>query len=72
MFVTLSAPGPAPIGLKWTGNAVFAVPSSILGTPSFSLPVLEVEGLPLGLQVMGFMDEDALTFSAARAILDIF
>ena len=72
VFVTLSAPGPAPIGLKWTGNAVFAVPSSILGTPSFSLPVLEVEGLPLGLQVMGFMDEDALTFSAARAILDIF
>lgn len=72
VFVTLSAPGPAPIGLEWTGNAVFAVPSSILGTPSFSLPVLEVEGLPLGLQVMGFMDEDALTFSAARAILDIF
>ena len=72
VFVTLSAPGPAPVGLEWTGDAVFAVPSSILGTPSFSLPVLQVEGLPLGLQVMGFTDEDALTFSAARAILDLF
>ena len=70
--VTLSAPGPAPVGLKWTGDAVYAVPSSVLGTPSFSLPVLEAEGLPLGLQVMGYADQDAKAFSAARAILGLF
>ena len=70
--VTLSAPGPAPVGLGWTGDAVFAVPSSVLGTPSYSLPVLEAEGLPLGLQVMGYADQDARAFSAARAILSLY
>ena len=70
--VTLSAPGPAPVGHNWTGDAVFAVPSSILGTPSFSLPVLESEGLPLGLQVMGFAEKDAECFAAARAVLGLF
>jgi len=70
--VTLSAPGPAPVGLDWTGDAVFAVPSSILGTPSISLPVLEAEGLPLGLQVMGYTNEDAKAMAAARAVLALY
>lgn len=70
--VTLSAPGPAPVGHNWTGDAVFAVPSSILGTPSFSLPVLECDGLPLGLQIMGYAEQDAAAFAAARAVLDLF
>ena len=70
--VTLSAPGPAPVGLDWTGDAVFAVPSSILGTPSVSLPVLEAEGLPLGLQVMGYANQDAAAMAAARAVLALY
>ena len=70
--VTLSAPGPAPVGLDWTGDPVFAVPSSVLGVPSISLPVLESEGLPLGLQVIGFANEDAATMSAARAVLALY
>ncbi|MDA1325092.1 MAG: amidase [Proteobacteria bacterium] len=70
--VTLSAPGPAPEGLDWTGDAVFAVPSSILGTPSISLPVLEAEGLPLGLQVMGYVNADAAAMAAARAVLALY
>ena len=51
---------------------MFAVPSSVLGTPSYSLPVLEAEGLPLGLQVMGYADQDARAFSAARALLGLY
>jgi Asp-tRNA(Asn)/Glu-tRNA(Gln) amidotransferase A subunit family amidase len=70
--VTLSAPGPAPVGLKWTGDAVYAVPPSVLGNPSFSLPVLEAEGMPLGLQVMGYADQDAKAFAAARAIFELY
>ena len=69
--VTLSAPGPAPVGLKWTGDAVYAVPSSVLGTPSFSLPILKSNSLPLGLQVMGFSDQDENAFAAARGILNV-
>jgi Asp-tRNA(Asn)/Glu-tRNA(Gln) amidotransferase A subunit family amidase len=70
--MTLSAPGPAPEGLDWTGDAVFAVPSSVLGTPSISLPVLEAEGLPLGLQIMGYANEDAAAMAAARAVLALY
>ena len=70
--VSLAAPGPAPIGLGWTGDPTFVVPASLLGTPSMSLPVLEAEGLPLGLQLIGFTGHDASMFAAAAAILPLF
>lgn len=66
--ITLSAIGPAPEGLQSTGNASFAVPSSFLGVPSLSLPVLRTEGLPLGLQLMGFEQADAALIGAAQWI----
>lgn len=63
--LTLSAPGPAPIGLASTGNPVFNVPATLLGVPALSLPLLAADGLPLGLQVIGFHDADAALFSVA-------
>ena len=44
---------PAPIGLETTGNPIFVAPGSMLGAPGVSLPVLDDDGLPLGLQVLG-------------------
>ena len=41
--ITLAAPGAAPEGLGSTGNPEFGVPSSLLGVPSLSLPLFEVE-----------------------------
>ena len=70
--MTLAAPGAAPIGLDWTGNPVFTVPTSLLGVPSLSLPVFEDDGLPLGLQLVGFTDRDADVFSVASAIMALF
>ena len=70
--MTLAAPGAAPIGLDWTGNPVFTVPTSLLGVPSLSLPVFEYDGLPLGLQLVGFTDRDADVFSVASAIMALF
>jgi Asp-tRNA(Asn)/Glu-tRNA(Gln) amidotransferase A subunit family amidase len=66
--ITLPAPGPAPLGLKSTGNPVFAVPGSLLGVPALSLPLLDIEGLPLGLQLLGFEQEDAGLIAIARAV----
>jgi Asp-tRNA(Asn)/Glu-tRNA(Gln) amidotransferase A subunit family amidase len=63
--VTLSAPGPAPIGLQSTGNPQFNVPASLIGAPAVSLPVLEVDAMPLGLQIIGFADGDAEAFAIA-------
>jgi len=67
--VTLSASGPAPLGLSFTGDASFAVPFSLLGVPAISLPLFWLAGLPLGLQVTGFDYRDAATFSIAAAIV---
>jgi len=63
--LTLAATGPAPEGLGSTGNGVFGVPGSLLGVPAVSLPLLEAEQLPLGLQAMGFLDGDAPLFATA-------
>jgi Asp-tRNA(Asn)/Glu-tRNA(Gln) amidotransferase A subunit family amidase len=68
--VSLSAPGAAPAGLHSTGSPQFAVPSSLLGTPALSLPLFEVDGMPLGLQVLGFANEDAATFATAAWLRD--
>jgi Asp-tRNA(Asn)/Glu-tRNA(Gln) amidotransferase A subunit family amidase len=65
--ITLAASGPAPVGLKSTGNPAFAIPSSLLGTPALTMPLLQAEGLPLGLQMIGFADRDAALFAAAAA-----
>jgi Asp-tRNA(Asn)/Glu-tRNA(Gln) amidotransferase A subunit family amidase len=69
--ITLSAPGAAPLGLGSTGNPVFAVPGSLLGVPTLSLPLLSVEGLPLGLQVIGFAGNDAQLFAIGAALHDL-
>ena len=69
--VTLSAPGAAPVGLHWTGDPAFVIPGSMLGVPAISLPVLRDEGLPLGLQLLGFADADATLFSTAGGLLSL-
>ncbi len=70
--ITLSATGAAPLGLQSTGDPIFAVPGSLLGVPAISLPVLRAEDLPLGLQVMGFEQQDAALFSLAAWLRDLF
>jgi Asp-tRNA(Asn)/Glu-tRNA(Gln) amidotransferase A subunit family amidase len=70
--MTLGASGAAPKGLASTGDPTFLVPSSLLGTPAVSLPMLQSEGLPLGLQLIGFVDRDEGLFAAARAVLSLF
>ena len=63
--ITLAAPSGAPEGLATTGNPEFAVPASLLGVPALSLPMFEVDGMPLGLQVIGYSDCDADAFAIA-------
>jgi Asp-tRNA(Asn)/Glu-tRNA(Gln) amidotransferase A subunit family amidase len=69
--ITLSAPGPAPVGLGWTGDPSFVVPGSLLGVPTVSLPLLMAEGMPLGLQVIGFTGADARLLEIAAALRDL-
>jgi Asp-tRNA(Asn)/Glu-tRNA(Gln) amidotransferase A subunit family amidase len=57
-FVTLASSGPAPKGLADTGSRTFLNYWSWLGVPSFSLPLLAVEGLPVGVQLVGYAAAD--------------
>jgi Asp-tRNA(Asn)/Glu-tRNA(Gln) amidotransferase A subunit family amidase len=68
--ITLAATGPAPSGLHSTGNSQFAVPSSLLGIPALTLPLFEIDGMPLGLQVLGFFNEDARAFALSGWLRD--
>jgi Asp-tRNA(Asn)/Glu-tRNA(Gln) amidotransferase A subunit family amidase len=51
--ITPPAAGPAPRGLDTTGNPVFCTLWTYLGVPAVNLPLLTVNGLPLGVQVVG-------------------
>ncbi len=37
----------------WTGNPAFNAPASMLGTPAIALPMMAVDGLPVGIQLVG-------------------
>jgi len=67
--VTLGACGAAPVGLKTTGNTAMNVGASLLGVPALTMPLLSDEGMPLGLQLMGRIDEDAALFGFAAGVL---
>ena len=69
--VTLGSVGPAPKGLESTGVTLMNVPASLLGIPALTLPVFSVDGMPLGLQVMGFADRDADLFGIAAWLRDL-
>ena len=56
-FITLNQVDPAPVGMP-VGDVVYGEPSSLLGCPALNLPLLSVEGMPLGVQLMGYFRED--------------
>jgi Asp-tRNA(Asn)/Glu-tRNA(Gln) amidotransferase A subunit family amidase len=58
-IVMLSAPGPAPV---WAGDP----PCNLLHAPAVSLPLMSVNGMPVGAQLMGQRDEDARVVALAR------
>jgi Asp-tRNA(Asn)/Glu-tRNA(Gln) amidotransferase A subunit family amidase len=71
-MVTLSQPGIAPLGLASTGNTVFNAPASVSGGPSITLPLMAVDGMPLGFQLMGFAHGDTRTAGIARWMLESY
>ena len=69
-FITLAHIGPGqkghpPVGTPWYNDA-----SSAIGAPTLSLPLLSIEGVPLGVQLMGFEGADAELAAIARWLLD--
>ncbi|HWK71545.1 amidase [Pollutimonas sp. M17] len=69
-FVLPSASGPAPRGLEYTGDRTLLVYGSLLGVPAYSLPVMDVDSMPLGLQLMGYADADYRLTCHAAWVMD--
>src|ERR1044071_9685773 len=66
-----AAPGPAPLGLASTGDAVMNAPWTALGTPAISIPMPVADPLPLGLQLTAIRGEDARLLRAAVRVQQI-
>ncbi|MBI1774602.1 MAG: amidase [Proteobacteria bacterium] len=69
--ITLAAPGIAPLGLASTGNAIFNLPGSALRTPALSLPLLMVDKMPLGVQLIGYPGRDRDLSAIAGYVLGL-
>ena len=65
-ILTPAALGPAPKGLTSTGNPVFCGFWTYLGVPAVTLPALEANGLPMGVQLVGPRRDDGRLLRAAR------
>ena len=62
-----SAAGEAPQGLESTGDPVFNRIGTVLNLPCITLPGLHGHnGLPIGIQLMGPVWQDAATLRAAH------
>lgn len=65
-ILTPAAPGPAPkLEEGITGSPIFNGLWTYLGVPAISLPLLEVDGLPVGVQLVGARNDDGRLLRSA-------
>ena len=66
-LLTPSAPGEAPEGLGWTGDPAFNLLWTTLWGPNVGIPAGKgPKGLPLGVQLVGRLGDDAAVLGWAR------
>jgi aspartyl-tRNA(Asn)/glutamyl-tRNA(Gln) amidotransferase subunit A len=70
LLVCPTTPHPArPIGAAGAGDySFYTSPFNVTGQPALSLPMGFVDGLPVGLQLVGRVGADALVLAAAAAV----
>lgn len=67
-ILTPAALGVAPKGLDSTGDPVFCALWTYLGMPAVTLPLLEVDGMPMGVQLVGARRDDGRLLRTANAL----
>ncbi len=65
-ILTPAAPGAAPKGLGSTGAPIFNGLWTYLGMPAISLPLMEGNGLPIGVQLVGARRDDGRLLRTAN------
>ncbi len=69
-IITPASPGPAPKGLSTTGDAAFNAMWTYLGVPCTTLPLLEADGLPFGVQLVGARHDDGRLLRNSRWLVE--
>lgn len=67
-ILTPASAGIAPKDLDYTGDPVFNSIWTYLGVPCVSLPMLSVDGMPLGVQLVGRRREEAKLLAVAQSL----
>lgn len=68
--LTPSADGVPPVGLQFTGDPLFSRAWTLIGAPSLSIPISwTVDGLPVGLQLVGAPGRDQRVLAAGEALM---
>jgi Asp-tRNA(Asn)/Glu-tRNA(Gln) amidotransferase A subunit family amidase len=80
-LIALSSPSPAPVWLgdqpgqplapRPTGDISFNAGTSALGCPAVNVPLLAVDGMPLGVQIIGQWHEDARVTAIAAWVAGV-
>ncbi|MGH1418530.1 MAG: amidase [Hyphomicrobiaceae bacterium] len=65
-ILTPASPGTAPQGLGSTGSPIFNGLWTYLGVPTLSLPLMQVSGMPLGVQLVGPRRDDGRLLRTAN------
>ena len=66
VILTPAAPGAAPYGIGATGQAIFNLLWTLMGTPCVNVPGLsDTSGMPLGVQIVGRFGRDRAALEAA-------
>jgi aspartyl-tRNA(Asn)/glutamyl-tRNA(Gln) amidotransferase subunit A len=69
-IITPASAGPAPKGLETTGNPIFNALWTYLGVPCVTAPLLEADGLPMGVQLVGQRYDDGRVLRNARWLVE--
>ncbi len=69
-ILTAAAPGPAPKDLAATGDPDVSALWTLLGLPVVTVPLLEFDGLPIGVQLVGSRYDDGRLLRTARLLTE--
>jgi aspartyl-tRNA(Asn)/glutamyl-tRNA(Gln) amidotransferase subunit A len=58
--------GGRPIGPE--NNGALTIPANIVGNPAISVPIEQLDGLPVGMQIIGRHHEDQLLLDLAAIV----
>lgn len=64
-LVTLNSVDAAPVGMP-VGNSIYGELSSVVGVPTLNLPLLALDAMPLGVQLLGYYRKDRELVSIGR------